>query len=79
MKGRSRLLDDDGGALPEPTTLFDDYSGRTSSARRPFAVDITTAARPSANVAALRADHTKTTAPAQGGILRPALLLEKPQ
>lgn len=48
-------------------------------ARAPFEVDVTAAARPGANILALRVDHTKMTDLALGGILRPVVLIEKPR
>jgi len=47
--------------------------------RAPFEVDVTTAIHPGENVIALRADHSTITDLALGGILRPVLLIEKPE
>ncbi len=47
--------------------------------RVPFEVDVTGAIRPGENILALRVDHTKITDLALGGILRPVVLIEKPE
>jgi hypothetical protein len=47
--------------------------------RKPFEVDITEAAKPGKNVVAVRVDHRKITELSLGGIVRPILLIEKPQ
>jgi len=47
--------------------------------RAPFEVDVTGAVHPGENVVALRADHSTITDLALGGILRPVLLIEKPE
>jgi hypothetical protein len=49
-----------------------------AKARAPFEVDISGAVKPGENVIALRADHSKISELALGGILRPVLLIEKP-
>jgi hypothetical protein len=47
--------------------------------RAPFEVDVTDAVHAGENVVALRADHSTITDLALGGILRPVLLIEKPE
>jgi hypothetical protein len=50
-----------------------------AKARTPFEVDITSVVKPGENIIALRVDHTKITDLALGGILRPVLLINKPE
>lgn len=50
-----------------------------AKARVPFDADVTDACRPGVNTVALRVDHSKITELALGGILRPVLLIEKPE
>ncbi len=50
-----------------------------AKARTPFEVDVTAAVQPGENVLALRVDHTRMTELSLGGILRPVVLIEKPQ
>ena len=50
-----------------------------AKARTPFEVDITSVIKPGENILALRIDHTKITDLALGGILRPVLLINKPE
>jgi hypothetical protein len=54
---------------------------RTGQARprTPFEVEVTGAVHPGENVVALRVDHTKITDLSLGGILRPVLLIQKPE
>ena len=47
--------------------------------RSPFEVDVTAAMRTGENVIALRVDHTQITDLSLGGILRPVLLIAKPE
>ena len=47
--------------------------------RAPFEVDVTAAMKPGENVVALRVDHSTITDLSLGGILRPVLLIEKPE
>jgi len=47
--------------------------------RNPFEVDITDAVKPDENVVVIRVDHRKITELSLGGIVRPVLLIEKPQ
>ena len=49
-----------------------------AKARIPFEVDITSVVKPGKNQLSLRVDHTKITELALGGILRPVLLIAKP-
>ena len=50
-----------------------------SKSRTPFEVDVTAAVKPGENVLSLRVDHTRITDLSLGGLLRPVLLIEKPQ
>lgn len=50
-----------------------------AKARTPFEVEITSAVHAGENVVALRVDHTKITDLSLGGILRPVLLIQKPE
>ncbi|NBR07419.1 MAG: DUF4838 domain-containing protein [Planctomycetes bacterium] len=50
-----------------------------AKARLPFEVDITSGAKSGINSIAIRVDHTKITDLALGGILRPVLLVNKPE
>jgi beta-galactosidase/beta-glucuronidase len=54
---------------------------RTGQARprTPFEVEVTGAVHAGENVIALRVDHTKITDLSLGGILRPVLLIQKPE
>jgi hypothetical protein len=54
---------------------------RTGQARprTPFEVDVTGAVHVGENVVALRVDHTKITDLSLGGILRPVVLIQKPE
>jgi len=47
--------------------------------RKPFEVDITDAARAGANTVAIRIDHSRITELFLGGIIRPILLIQKPE
>jgi len=47
--------------------------------RKPFEVDITSAVKPGENVVVIRVDHRRITELSLGGIVRPILLIEKPQ
>jgi len=47
--------------------------------RSPFEVDVTAAVHPGENVVVLRVDHSTITDLSLGGILRPVLLIEKPE
>jgi hypothetical protein len=47
--------------------------------RAPFEIDITKVARPGENFVAVRCDHSKITELFLGGIIRPVLLIERPQ
>jgi len=47
--------------------------------RKPFEADITDAVKPGENSIAVRVDHRKITELSLGGIVRPILLIEKPQ
>lgn len=47
--------------------------------RAPFEVDVTPVVKDGENLVALRVDHTTITDLALGGILRPVLLIEKPE
>ena len=47
--------------------------------RQPFEVDVTNAIHPGENVVALRVDHSTITELSLGGILRPVLLIAKPE
>lgn len=49
-----------------------------AKARRPFSVDVSDQVHPGQNVVALRVDHSRITELSLGGILRPVLLIEKP-
>ena len=46
--------------------------------RKPFEVDITRAVKPARNVIAVKVDHRKITELCLGGIVRPVLLIERP-
>ena len=50
-----------------------------AKARQPFEVDITPAFKPGENTLALRIDHSRITELSLGGILRPVLLVKKPE
>jgi hypothetical protein len=69
-----------GGAPAAPAAAPATPPGRTGQARprTPFEVDVTGALRAGDNVVALRVDHTKITDLSLGGILRPVLLIQKP-
>ena len=47
--------------------------------RAPFEIDVTAAIKPGENVIAVRVDHTQITDLSLGGILRPVLLIAKPE
>jgi hypothetical protein len=47
--------------------------------RKPFEVDVTRAVKPGKNLMAVKIDHGKITELSLGGIIRPILLIEKPQ
>ncbi len=47
--------------------------------RKPFEADITDAVKPGENSIAVRVDHRRITELALGGIIRPILLIEKPE
>ena len=47
--------------------------------RKPFEVDITNTVKPGENVVVIKVDHRKITELSLGGIVRPILLIEKPQ
>jgi hypothetical protein len=61
-----------------PVPISPENEGKAKS-RTPFEVDITHAVRDGENVLSRRVDHTRMTDLSLGGILRPALLIEKPQ
>ena len=46
--------------------------------RKPFEVDVTDAVKPARNVVAVKVDHRKITELFLGGIVRPVLLIERP-
>jgi len=50
----------------------------SQSVRQPFEVDVTNLIQPGENLVAVRVDHTRITELFLGGIIRPALLIEKP-
>jgi len=47
--------------------------------RRPYEVDVTDAARPGENLVAVRVDHSTITDLFLGGIIRPVLLVQRPE
>jgi hypothetical protein len=68
-------------AAPEAPAAPATPAGRTGQARprTPFEVDVTGAMHAGENIVALRVDHTKITDLSLGGILRPVLLIQKPE
>ena len=69
-----------GGKQPAaaPAAVAPEHEGQGKS-RAPFEVDVTDAVHDGDNVLSLRVDHTRMTDLSLGGILRPVLLIEKPQ
>jgi hypothetical protein len=47
--------------------------------RKPFEIDVTDAVKPGANTVAIRVDHRRITELFLGGIVRPILLIHKPE
>ena len=62
-------------ANPAPPGPHDNQA----KSRTPFEVDVTGAVKPGENVVALRVDHSRITELALGGIVRPVLLVRKPE
>src|SRR5205814_682003 len=70
---------DDAKKAAKKTTAAPAERAGMARPRTPFEVDVTAGVHPGENTVALRADHTKITDLSLGGILRPVLLVEKPE
>jgi len=68
-----------GAVAPTPVPGAKPVREGMAKPRAPFEVDVTSVVKDGENVVALRVDHSTITDLSLGGILRPVLLIEKPQ